>query len=293
MNRVSVCVTMAALLAPAVLWGQAKESSVKKDLKSLSAPSGMPGGGGASADKPAKIIQLSKDIASLPAGEKKIEDADQLAAISTQGENGKDAMQAAADTLAAALKESPQPAGKDGEVAHPYLELARMARYAGVKTSLNDPMMDQAAKTVLANEADVAKADFTLKNLDGKKVTLSELKGKIVLIDFFSMACPSCVHELQDLELIHEHYAKQGLVILSITDDNPAATLRAISRMNYQPQVLTDDGGKVAKEFHTDGVPRTFVFNRDGKLIGESLDTCTQRQFFAMLGAAGLQPEQR
>jgi hypothetical protein len=46
----------------------------------------------------------------------------------------------------------------------------------------------------------------------------------------------------------------------------------------------------VAKQFHVDGLPRSFVFNRDGKLVAESIDMRTQRQFFVMLAAAGLQP---
>jgi hypothetical protein len=43
-------------------------------------------------------------------------------------------------------------------------------------------------------------------------------------------------------------------------------------------------------ELHPEGLPRTFVFDREGKLVGESIDMCTQRQFFLMLGKAGLQP---
>jgi len=47
-----------------------------------------------------------------------------------------------------------------------------------------------------------------------------------------------------------------------------------------------------AQTFHIDGVPRTFVFDREGRLAAQSLDMCTQRQFFNMLGRAGLQQEQ-
>jgi hypothetical protein len=54
--------------------------------------------------------------------------------------------------------------------------------------------------------------------------------------------------------------------------------------------VLLDDGGKVAKQFHVDGLPRSFVFNRDGKLVAESIDMRTQRQFFEMFASAGLEP---
>jgi hypothetical protein len=47
----------------------------------------------------------------------------------------------------------------------------------------------------------------------------------------------------------------------------------------------------VHKLFHITGIPRTYVFDREGKLAGVGIDQCTQRQFFAMLAAAGLQPQ--
>ncbi len=307
-RRVSVCVAAVALLAPAVLFGQTDEASIKKQLGALSfygMPAGMMGDGAGvpkavdDVDRPGAIVQLSADIGALPPGAKKVEYADQLAVISTQGQNGAEAMQAAADTLAAALKESPQPAGKGGLPAHGYIELAKMARYAGTKASLSGEMPDRAAQTVAAAEADAQKADFTLKDLDNKTVRLSALKGKIVLVSFFTIGCSACLREMQDLELIHERYADQGLVILSIAEaQDPAQVFRAMSRMDYKPQVLLDDSGvgytgSAAKAFRIDGVPRTFVFGREGKLVAQSLDMCTQRQFFNMLGRAGLQPEQR
>jgi peroxiredoxin len=73
-------------------------------------------------------------------------------------------------------------------------------------------------------------------------------------------------------------------VVLSVSGDNPFATSTYLNNKGYHPQVLFDDG-KAAKQFHVDetrpeGLPRTFVFNRDGKLVAESIDMCTQRQFF-------------
>src|SRR6185312_200248 len=132
MNRVCVALVV-ALLAPMAVQGQANEGAIKKQMGALTFYGGMRGGPPAmsDADRAAAIAKLSKDIASLPPGNKKVEYADQLAVISTQGQSGPEAMQSAADTLAAALKESPQPAAKDGLPAHPYMELAKMARYAG------------------------------------------------------------------------------------------------------------------------------------------------------------------
>jgi peroxiredoxin len=290
------------LLASPLLRGQATEASINKQLQALSAgagpggPGGMPGAPGApgpahisEVDRPAAILQVAKDIGTLPAGLPKVRLANGLAIISTQGDVGMDALQAAADTLARAVEESPQPENK-GLPAPPYVVLAKLARYGGITTSLKDPELTKAGEILAANDADVAKADFTLKDLNGKKVTLSSLRGKIVLINFWATECGTCHKEMQDLDLIYTHYQQQGLVVLSITDENPFKVNGYLSHMNYHPTVLFDDGDKAGKAFHIDGIPRTFVLDRDGKLAGESIDMCTQRQFFAMLGKAGLQP---
>lgn len=304
-NQRYVILIALILLASPSLRGQATASSINKQLQGLNVASGpaMPGApvdpskaaGVSDAQRPAAITQTATDIRTLPAGAAKVKLADRLAHAATQGEAGRDALQAAADTLAQTLTESPQPAEKDGEPADAYMILAKIARYAQITSSLKDPMLTKADEILVANEADAAKADFTLKDVNGKKVTLSSLKGKIVLINFWSSACMPCIKEMQDLDLIYTHYEPQGLMILSITGDNPFRANAYLSGKGYHPTVLFDDGGKVGKDFHVDelhpeGLPKSFVFDREGKLVGVSIDMCTQRQFFVMLGKAGLQP---
>jgi peroxiredoxin len=295
------CTTLIAflfLISPSV-WSQATESSINKQLQNLRAVASPPMPGSPSdsqkqgvpdAQRPAMILQVAKDINTLPAGASKVKLATSLAQIASAGEIGHDALQAVADTLAQTLTQTPQQPGKDGLPALPYMELAKLAHYAQITTSFQDPMLAKANDVLVANDADVAKDDFTLKDLNGKKYTLSGLKGKIVLINFWATDCAACRQEMTDLDLIYTHYVSQGLVILSITNENPFNVNKYVSGMGYHPPVLSDDGGKVGKAFHTDGVPRTFVFDRDGKLVGESIDRCTQRQFFVMLSKAGLQP---
>jgi peroxiredoxin len=283
------------LIAAPALRGQATESSVNKQLQALRAlPGAANPGAMPDAERPAAIVHAAKDISSLPAGSGKVKLADALFHVAVAGEAGRDAIQATTDTLAQTLTETPQPE-KDGAPAPLYMDLAKLVRFGGMTTTLKDPELVKAADLLAANDADVAKADFTLKDLNGKKVTLSALKGKIVLINFWNTSCGNCIKEMQDLDLIYTHYQPQGLVILSITGDNPFFVNKYLASKNYHPTVLFDDGNKVGKEFHVDqmhpeGLPRTFVFDRDGKLVGESIDMCTQRQFFVMLGKAGLKP---
>ena len=173
----------------------------------------------------------------------------------------------------------------------PYMDLARLARYEQVNVALNDPLYQKALDTLTSNEADVAKADFTLKDLNHQTWTLSQLRGKIVLVNFWATGCMPCHAEMPVLDAIYSHYHNQGLVVLSITDESALTVVPFLTGKDYHPPVLTDTGEAVHKQFHIAGIPQTFVFNRDGKLVGETIAQATQKQFFALLAQAGLKPE--
>jgi len=296
--RCALFASLVLLVSPA-LRGQATESSINKQLKNLRAvpaPPGMAPSPNAisEAQRPGVLVQVARDIGSLPAVPAKLKLADELFHATTEGAASPEAVQGTADTLTEALTESPQPE-KDGTPATAYFDLAKLVRYAGATTTSKDPELVKAAQTLLANDAEIAKLDFMLKDSNSKKVTLSGLKGKIVLVNFWSTQCTACAGEMANLDLIYTHYKQQGLAILSITQDNPFLASSFLASKGYHPTVLFDDGGKVGKQFHVDelhpeNLPRTFVFDRDGKLVGESIATSTQRQFFEMLGQAGLQP---
>jgi peroxiredoxin len=95
---------------------------------------------------------------------------------------------------------------------------------------------------------------------------------------------------MPDLDAIYTHFKSQGLVVLSISDEDASKVTSFIATAAYHPAVLLDPDGKVAKQFHIDGIPKTFVFDRDGKLVAQSIDMRTQHQFLEMLSKAGLHP---
>jgi peroxiredoxin len=269
------------LLAASPLFAQAGESAITDQIKTLRSLSAT--------ERPLTTIKLAGDIRALHAGTGKVELAYSLANLVTEGDQGADALQAVADALSQALAESPIPAKGDAPP-EPYLELASLVRYKSVTTTLKDPLLAKADQLLVANDADVEKADFTLNDLHGKKVTLSALRGKIVMVNFWATWCPPCRLEMPDLDKIYTRFEPQGLVILSITDEDALKVDAFISRANYHPPVLLDPGSTVHKQFHIQGIPKTFLFNRDGKVIGESIDQCTGPQFLKMLSKTDLHP---
>jgi peroxiredoxin len=239
--------------------------------------------------KPASILQLATNIRSLPANAQRVSYADALAHLATEGDVGKQSLQAVADTLAIALTETPVPA-KGDKVPMQYLDLAKLVHYEHVTTTMTDPLYTKAAQMLNDNDAEVAKADFTLKDLNGKKVTLSQLRGKIVLVNFWATWCGPCRLEMQDLDALSRYFAPQGLVVLSITDENMFKVGQFLAPFKYSPTILLDPDGKVHQQFHITAIPNTFLFGRDGKLLDVAIDQRTRRQFLEMLSKTDLHP---
>ena len=236
----------------------------------------------------AETKKLALDIRSLPAGEHKLGLANGLANLSTEGDFGHDALQEVAATLATALAGHPAPEER-GEPAEPYLELAQLVRYEHVQASVDSPQFGKAMSELEVYDQERQQADFTLTDLDGKPWSLKSLQGKVVLVNFWATWCPPCRKEMPDLEALYKQFRTQGLVVLAISDEDASKVRPFIAEKGISYTVLLDPGRKVNTLFHVMGIPKTFIYDRTGKLAAESIDMRTRTQFLGMLAQAGLQ----
>jgi len=78
-------------------------------------------------------------------------------------------------------------------------------------------------------------------------------------------------------------------VILAISDEETGKAQPFIAKMNFSFPVLLDPGRKVNKLFQVEGIPKSSVYDRDGKLASQSIDMRTEKQFLEMLSVAGIQ----
>jgi peroxiredoxin len=235
--------------------------------------------------------QLALQIRDLPAGMNKLRLAYGLANLSTEGDFGHDTLQEVATTLADALRESPPPAvrgAKAGQPAAPYNELAQLVRYEHVDASLDDPQFAAAMAALEADDARRKQIDFTLTDLRGTNWSLQGLRGKVVLVNFWATWCPPCRKEMPDLDELYQRFKDQGLIVLAISDEDEAKVRPFVTERNITYPILLDPGRKVNDLFHVEGIPKSFVYDRAGNLVAQSIDMRTQKQFLDMLAEAGL-----
>ena len=231
---------------------------------------------------------LAIEIRQLPVTLNKLRLANDLANLSTEGDFGRDTLQEVATTLAAALHEHPLQ-GKQGQPPGPYVELAQLVRYEHVQATLDDPQFAAAISKIEADNERRQQADFTLIELNGKSWTLKELRGQVVVVNFWATWCPPCRKEMPDLETLYKQFKEQGLVILAISDEDESKVKPFIAEQKVTYPILLDPGRKVNELFEIEGTPKTFVYDRSGKLVAQSIDMRTRKQFLGMLAQAGLQ----
>ena len=231
---------------------------------------------------------LALQIRQLPVVTNKLQLAGALANLSTEGDFGRDTLQEVTTTLAQALREQP-PAGKPGEPDDLFVELASLVRYEHMQAESDNPQFKQALARLESDDAKRQAADFTLTDLKGQSWHLRDLRGKVVLVNFWATWCPPCRKEMPDLQALYDKYKDRGFVVLSISDEEAAKVSPFVAERKITYPVLLDPGRKVNTAFVVEGIPKSFVYDRDGKLVAQSIDMRTRSQFQQMLGAAGLQ----
>ncbi len=257
-----------------------KEKSIVEQLHHLRS---LPDDGRAHTTK-----ELALQIRQLPVTPNKVKLAGGLAILSTEGDFGHNTLQEVATTLATALLEQPQP-DKNGEPDSQYLELASLVRYEHVEVKLDTPQFAAAMAKLESDDAKRQQAEFTLSDLQGKSWNLKTLRGKVVLVNFWATWCPPCRKEMPDLESLYLKFKDQGFVVLAVSDESATKVNKFLAARNFTYPILLDPGRKVSEQFQIDGLPKSFVFDRAGKLVAQSIDMRTRSQFLEMLAQAKLQ----
>lgn len=140
------------------------------------------------------------------------------------------------------------------------------------------------------NEVEAAKVgrvspEFTLKDGDGVKHSLSDYRGKGVIINFWATYCPPCEKEMPYLERAYKQYKHQGIEILAINVGEPTVVVKQFaSAKNLSFPMLLDRDGVVVEKYQVQNLPITFVVDDNGEIVKivygelseEKIDECVE-----------------
>lgn len=140
---------------------------------------------------------------------------------------------------------------------------------------------------------------FAVTTLDGKHITMDSLAGKVVLIDFWATWCGPCREALPHVRRIAKEFARDPLVVISISLDSDEAKWKAFVAKNEMTWLQYRDGGfegPVARLFGVDAIPATFTIDTDGVVedqhVGDANIEKTLKKLIAKAEAAQpIQPQ--
>jgi peroxiredoxin len=230
-----------------------------------------------------EVGQLARQIHALPAGKGKLDLLASLSGLATEGDAGHETLQMIADTFVEAIAGLPE----SQRVGYDFL--ANLARYEHVQVSLDDPPYRAAMAKLEASDQRRLSPEFTLGDLQGRKWSLQALRGKVVLVNFWATWCPPCRREMPDMQALYERFGPRGLVILAISDEEAVKVGDFAAAQKYTFPILLDPGREVHDLFAVEGIPKSFLYGRDGRLVAQAIDRRTSRQFLGMLKLAGLE----
>ncbi len=149
--------------------------------------------------------------------------------------------------------------------------LAGQAAATEQPAELSDEAAEAAAAT-LANEGAEA-PDFTVEMTDGSTVTLSSLRGKVVLLNFWATWCPPCREELSHVQQqIIDRFAAQEFVFLPISRGEQRAAVEAFrAKTGYAFPMGLDPDETIYKRYATRFIPRNFLIDRTGRVVKVSV----------------------
>lgn len=146
------------------------------------------------------------------------------------------------------------------------------------------PEQAAAAGRVSSPHSGFAAPDFELETLSGDRLRLSDLRGKVVVVNLWATWCPPCRAEMPALQQLYEAHLEDGLVVVAVnaTDQDSAAAARSfVAEHGLTFPVALDPQGEASRAYALQAMPSTFVVDREGVirevLIGGPVSLATLR----------------
>lgn len=133
-----------------------------------------------------------------------------------------------------------------------------------VPVSYHPPKAEPVPPSLLASGT--VAPDWVLYSAAGRKMSLAQLKGKVVLLDFFFIGCEGCMRSLKPLNKLHEKYKSQNVAIVSMTYRDSQQAVKEFSENYHIKYPVYINAGDVVKSYQVRGFPTFYFIDRKGKI---------------------------
>lgn len=114
--------------------------------------------------------------------------------------------------------------------------------------------------------------DFTLEDLSGKRISLRNLRRKVVFLNFWATWCIPCRQEMPSMEKLHRELVGQGLEVVAVNfRENKKEVRKFFDELGLTFTALLDQDGKVFEEYGAWSLPLSYFINRRGEFVGKAI----------------------
>ncbi len=125
---------------------------------------------------------------------------------------------------------------------------------------------------ILAVSQTDSAVDFRLADLNGKKISLSDFRGKVVFLNFWATWCAPCRVEMPAMQKLHSRFKGQNFAMVAVNLQESARKVRDfVERYKLTFTVLLDSHGEVGSRFAVRALPTTFILDKSGRIMGQAL----------------------
>ena len=174
--------------------------------------------------------------------------------------------------------------------------IAALAGIAYVATLPATPLVTAPINSVDPSTLEVAPSqgflapDFSLTNLEGEQITLSELRGHPVMINLWATWCAPCRIEMPHIQDRFERYAGEGFLVLAVDFDEPAGLVEEFrDELGLTFDLLLDPGAEVQELYRNRSYPSSFFLDANGVIQVQHIGVMTEGQLDENLAAIGLE----